>query len=141
MNTPEISWAIQHAKHYHNEKEYAHAARVAAYVAEMEIIPKEYKDFCIALAFMHDILEDTKFSIVDIRDYYDSFKAALKLLTRNKETSYVDYIKQIKSKTHIPYGQCAYYVKLADMKDHLSQTETLTDKLKEKYLEGLAYLL
>ncbi|MDF2885564.1 MAG: hypothetical protein K0R54_6138, partial [Clostridiaceae bacterium] len=29
----------------------------------------------------------------------------------------------------------------ADMKDHLAQTETLTDKLKEKYLKALPYLL
>jgi hypothetical protein len=32
-------------------------------------------------------------------------------------------------------------VKLADMKDHLMLKETLTDKLKEKYLTGLAELL
>lgn len=35
----------------------------------------------------------------------------------------------------------AYWVKIADMKDHLIQTATLTDKLKEKYLRGLAILL
>lgn len=35
----------------------------------------------------------------------------------------------------------AYWVKLADMKDHLAQTDTLTDKLKDKYLTALPYLL
>ena len=34
-----------------------------------------------------------------------------------------------------------YWVKIADMKDHLAQTDTLTDKLKEKYIEALPYLL
>ena len=34
-----------------------------------------------------------------------------------------------------------YWVKIADMRDHLEQTDTLTDKLKEKYLAALPYLL
>lgn len=37
--------------------------------------------------------------------------------------------------------QAVYWVKIADMKDHLSQKETLTERLKEKYLEGLVILL
>lgn len=39
------------------------------------------------------------------------------------------------------FTECAYYVKLMDVKDHLMQRETLTDKLKNKYTEALSYLL
>ena len=52
---------------------------------------------------------------------------------------YIEYIKRIKKWADT--RQEAYWVKLADMKDHLAQTETLTDKLKEKYLAALPYLL
>lgn len=141
MKAPKISDAIWKAKFYYDKKGFEHAARVAAYVADMGIIPEEDEDFCVALAFMHDLVEDTEFSLRDISDDFPYFKGALKLLTKNKEVSYPDYCKNIKEKNHLDYGRCAYYVKLADMKDHLSQTETLTDKLKEKYLKGLAYLL
>lgn len=48
-------------------------------------------------------------------------------------------IENIKE-NYVTYPE-AYWVKLADMKDHLSLTDTLTDKLKEKYLSGMRYLL
>lgn len=79
------------------------------------------------------------------RKYYNkkTFYHALDvaILTKDKEQSYVDYCIEIKNSISLFSGQLAYWVKLADMKDHLSKTETLTDKLKAKYLEGLAYLL
>ena len=54
----------------------------------------------------------------------------------------MDYIKYIKKiRDYSDTKPEAYWVKMADMKDHLSQTDTLTDKLKEKYLTALPYLL
>ena len=50
-----------------------------------------------------------------------------------------EYIKNIKENM-VLYPE-VYWVKIADMKDHLAQTDTLTDKLKEKYIEALPYLL
>ena len=38
-------------------------------------------------------------------------------------------------------GKCAWWVKIADMKDHLAQRDTLTEKLRDKYLEALPHLL
>jgi hypothetical protein len=58
-------------------------------------------------------------------------------LTRQKSESYLDYIKRLKKNTS-PYP---YIIKLADMKDHLNQTDTLTEKLKEKYWNALPELL
>ncbi len=94
-------------------------------------------DDCIALAIMHDLLEDTEYMSDAITDPY--FKECLELITKPDDMGYIDYIKNIKDcyETHPEM----YYVKLADMKDHLLQTETLTDKLKEKYLAALPYFL
>lgn len=134
-----VSTAMKLAKRYYSEKEYEHAMRVAGYVAEMMIIPPDYRDECICLAIMHDLIEDTKFEYAAYMPEY--FGKALELLTKPKEVSYVDYCKKLRCTDYTNYKMCAYYVKLADMKDHLCQTETLTDKLKAKYLEGMAYLL
>ena len=87
---------------------------------------------------MHDLLEDTNYNPKGLPE---NFTNALKILTKAKEVSYDDYCKSIKSVCHINYRKCAYWVKLADMKDHLSLIDTLTDRLKEKYLSGLRYLL
>ena len=130
--------ALRFAKEYYTEEGYNHAMRVAGYVAEMRMIPYNYQDECVALAIMHDLVEDTEYKPTQLPEY---FGKALKLLTKEKDQSYKEYCKTLKESTTLTYGQCAYYVKLADIKDHLSQKETLTDKLKEKYLEGLAELL
>lgn len=134
-----VSTAMRLAKEYYSEKGYKHAMRVAGYVAEMMIIPREYRDECICLAIMHDLVEDTEFEYSAYMPEY--FGKALELLTKPKEMSYVDYCKRLRCTDYTNYKMCAYWVKLADMKDHLCQTETLTDKLKAKYLEGMAYLL
>ena len=86
--------------------------------------------------------EDTDFSeSYNFQSLPEYFKNALILLTKPKEVSYVDYCKELRCTDFTNWKMCAYWVKLADMKDHLCQKETLTDKLKEKYLEGLAELL
>ena len=127
-------------KQYYDEATYDHAQRVADYVLESGLVPITMWEDCIKLALMHDLIEDTDYKGEDLPP---RFKEALMLLTKPKGMKYVDYCKQLK-----PYRGyatavqlAAYYVKLADMKDHLAQKETLTDRLKQKYLEGLAELL
>lgn len=133
-----VSKAMELAAKYYNEETYAHAMRVAGYVAQNMTIPQEYRDECVALAICHDLIEDTECSILC---FPDNFKEALKLLTKPKEQDYVEYCKRLRPTRGTNYQNCAYWVKLADMKDHLSLTETLTEKRKEKYLAGLAVLL
>lgn len=140
-NPMTVSTALSLAKQYYTKKGYEHAMRVAGYVSEMMIIPNEYRDECVCLAIMHDLLEDTEFKYKTSAGYPVYFGKALELLTKPKDMSYVDYCKQLRCTDYIDYKMCAYWVKLADMKDHLCQKETLTDKLKAKYLEGLAELL
>lgn len=138
-NTPtSVAYALKMAKEYYTEDKYNHAMRVMEYVAENEMIPFEYKDDCIALALMHDLIEDTKYTGAELPD---NMYKALKILSKSKEEDYITYIKHIKEHNVTKWGMCAYWVKLADMKDHLTQRETLTDKLRDKYLEALPYLL
>lgn len=133
-----VSMAMELAAKYYDENTYAHAMRVAGYVAQNMTIPYEYRDECVALAICHDLIEDTECSIVG---FPDNFGEALKLLTKPKGEDYVEYCKRLRPVRGTHYQNCAYWVKLADMKDHLTLTDTLTDRLKEKYLVGLAVLL
>lgn len=138
-----IEDAIKVARKYYDESTYYHAMRVAGYVVNDNLIPKDKMERCVALAIMHDLQEDTEFDYQrdSANNAYDAYtKRCLELLTRDKEkTSYEDYLNNIK-KNYNSYPE-AYWVKMADMKDHLSETETLTERLKEKYLEALPYLL
>lgn len=133
-----VAYALKMARKYYSKDTYEHAMRVMTYVAENETVPYIYKDDCVALAIMHDLIEDTEYSGLDLPD---NMYNALMLLSKPKEQSYIEYIKTIKLHIDTDWGKCAYWVKLADMKDHLSQKETLTEKLKDKYLEALPYLL
>lgn len=137
-----IGYALRMAKKYYKPGTYDHALRVANYVAENKIIPEEKMDDCIALAIMHDLLEDTLYGLwIGAEDEIgERFCDLLRLITYDEDTvNYIDYIKNINDKSD-EYPE-VYWVKLADMKDHLALTETLTDKLKEKYLAALPYLL
>ena len=133
-----VSKAMELAARYYDENTYAHAMRVAGYVAQNMTIPYEYRDECVALAICHDLIEDTECSVVG---FPDNFGEALKLLTKPKGEDYVEYCKRLRPTRGTHYQNCAYWVKLADMKDHLILTDTLTEKRKEKYLAGLAVLL
>ena len=118
--------------------------RVAGYVLNDNLIPKDKIDKCVALAIMHDLLEDTEFDYKQDFNYvfYDieHFKECLVLLTRDKKLEiYKDYLRKIKD-NYNSYPE-AYWVKLSDIKDHLEKTDTLTDELKTKYCDTLSVLL
>ena len=134
-----LTYALRMAKEYYKPETYVHALRVMQYVADNETIPYEYQEDCLALAVMHDLLEDTDYP--GGCELGENFSNALDLLTKPKDKAYIEYIKDIKDTRHTNWRMCAWWVKLADMKDHLAQTDTLTDKLKEKYLAALPYLL
>lgn len=132
-----IGYALRMAKQYYKPDTYEHALRVAAYVADNKMIPNRDMDNCISLAIMHDLIEDTEYD--QWNDVPLVLRHGMKNITKKKDEDYIDYIKNIvNNKDTCPE---AYWVKLADMKDHLARTETLTDKLKEKYLAALPYLL
>lgn len=140
------------ALEYYSEVKYAHCKRVVNFInpnapyyiqgllcLDEDKTTKSIKEDLIDVAWLHDIYEDTSCPHL----FQGDIEQALKLLTHNKlADDYCYYLSKIKSAAKNSYaGQLAYWVKIADMKDHLDQTQTLTDKLKEKYLGGLAVLL
>lgn len=130
---------------------FEHSVQVAIYaesICNSIDYDKDTEDVSV-VAILHDILEDalnddTKIMIRPILDSELSTVQyqALNLLTRAKDEPYVDYIKRIKILSlSTEFGEIAYIVKMADMKDHLTRIETLTDELKEKYIKGLSLLI
>ena len=152
FDIPDIKNALSIAAKYYTPEDFAHAKRVAEYIITHPFIPEQYRICCTCLALMHDLLEDTSYTNEPEfeLDSWSSgglspmeFHEALLLLTRPKDMEYMSYIKRF----HLLNGptkavnECAWWVKLADMKDHFAQRETLSDSLKQRYLQGLSCLL
>lgn len=135
-----IMRALSIARANYSNNGLKHALRVAEYVYKNNMIDNNIKTLCVALAIMHDLIEDTNVEIMDIIAYFDNHIAeCLDLLTKDKNEDYNKYLMDIKECSKL----CpeVYWVKIADIKDHLNLKNTLTNRLKEKYLNGLAILL
>lgn len=143
LDTPEYKLtkiAIHAARAYYDKETFDHAKRVADYIFDNEAIPIDIRNECWCVALMHGLLEDTDYEPYELYpDYEDAYKA-LRILT-NKGMKYDEYCKKIHDSARTRYGQIAWFVKLADIKDHLILSDTLTDRLKEKCINGLRYLL
>ena len=95
---------------------------------------------CI-VALLHDVVEDTEIIFEDLeKEFSKEIMDALKLLTHDKETDYMDYVREIKK------NPIATKVKLADLKHNYDKARIfreLTDKEKSKgnlYKEAYKYL-
>ena len=120
-----------------------------------QLLPTYYKNDTITLKRKNNIVgyrviyygsltlfDEENYKLINKHCHSIPKTEALKFLTKPKDMKYTEYCKKLRPGYHATDAQrCAYYVKIADMKDHLAQTETLTDRLKKKYLEGLAELL
>lgn len=139
----DVKNALKIARKYYDEETFYHTMRVAAYVANDNLIPENKRDKCVVIAMLHDLLEDTECNLTDYIDYYDANECrilnCIELLSKKEDVQYVDYLRDIKE-NYENYPE-AYWVKLADMKDHLNQKETLTETLKEKYLNSISELM
>ena len=117
-----------------NDK-YEHTKRVVNYA--YDIVTRECCDpdeevLCVVLAYLHDVIEDGSERAEEcICEYFGNtvLNYVLLLTHRKDEETYPEYIDRVLAGPH-----AVQYVKRADMKDHLCQKETLTPKLKEKYL-------
>lgn len=140
-----ISCAIKKAKQYCDKKIYNHSLRVIEHIAEMDIIPNNaMKDDCICLILMYNLIGNTELTEFDAFSEYEEpcLIEALSLMEKPKSISlYNNYYSRIKKNMNTYSGKLAYFVTLADIKEHLCQKETLTDELKNRYLEGLIKLL
>ena len=96
-------------------------------------------EVCVAL--LHDTVEDTDITFEDLinEGFNDNIICALKLLTHNDDTPYMDYIYKIKT------NPIARIVKLADLyhNSDLTRLDLTVDKIPPKYeiyLDAIKFL-
>ncbi len=117
---------------FYSEKKKAHAERVERYVTDdtrYALMKPEDKILIRAIALAHDLLEDTKCLYEDLNKIDFFLADSVKLLTHVKPITYYDYCNNIIKSNN----SFALIVKTADLKDHLTLTDTLTPKLIKKY--------
>ena len=97
----------------------------------------------VIIALLHDVVEDTEWTIEDMEKegFSNNIIDALKLLTHNDDIGYLEYVKQIKMSTN----QYAKAVKLADLKHNsdLSRLMNVDEKILdrvEKYGKAILIL-
>ena len=121
-----------------------HLERVANRVREMEynmVDETSEINLYIVAAYLHDVIEDTDYLIGDIIDEYgETVAEAVKLLTRDKEETYADYIIGIKNSVFLE-GKIARVVKLADLFDHLMGPTPCPPHLIKRYEKSLYTLI
>ncbi len=93
------------------------------------------------VALLHDVLEDSDFSLADLKEigFAPQVLEALVCLTKAENEDYFDYLKRIAQ------NALAKEVKKADLQDNLDVTRlmVLTEKDRErlnKYLKALRFL-
>ena len=139
MTGVQLLEVVKICEKWYNDNIFFHCSRVVRNLeADMlfQFIPQENQNDLRALAICHDLLEDTE--IANSEDFNRLIKLGvsipkLKTLTRNKNDSYDKYIQMCLSNPDTRIVKCA------DMCDHLSQKDTLTPRLKDKY-DKVAYL-
>ncbi|MEQ6354023.1 HD domain-containing protein [Lysinibacillus sp. M3] len=94
-----------------------------------------------ATAYLHDVLEDTKITANDLKNagIPDNVIEAVQVLTKDRNTPYFDYLRQVKA------SPIARLVKLADLKHNSDRSRLLsiTDKdleRLEKYKKATEFL-
>ena len=135
---------IKLADKWYSNKKFRHAIRVAEYAMEQPFLSKtefELRESLFVVGLLHDVLEDTKITPKEFYEcpyIHENEYKAIEILTHNKEKcSYEEYIQKIIDSKNL----LAFLVKKADLKDHLTMTDTLTDKLKNKYYPIIKYFL
>ena len=139
MTGVQLLEVVKICEKWYNDNIFFHCSRVVRNLeADMlfQFIPQENQNDLRALAICHDLLEDTE--IANSEDFNRLIELGvsmpkLKTLIRNKNDSYDKYIQMCLSNPDTRIVKCA------DMCDHLSQKDTLTPRLKDKY-DKVAYL-
>lgn len=80
------------------------------------------------VALLHDVIEDTAYTIDDLKFFTEDQREALLLLTHDKDIPYMTYIEAIKK------NKIARRVKLADLDQNmkLKRLKTVTEKDLER---------
>ncbi len=95
----------------------------------------------IIVALLHDVVEDSDYSIEDLRKkgFSDAVLEAISLMTHADGVNYMDYVRPIKN------NPIARVVKLADLRHNsdLTRLEVVDEKALERrnrYQEAIAFL-
>ena len=128
--TEQSKIALALIERLHDKKTLRHSIRVANMATENE--HADIEDLIYQVGLLHDILEDTDYTAEDLAaaGFAPSVVHSVECLTKQKDEDYNAHIARLFDKG----SYMAIRVKRADMKDHFMHFETLTDKLKEKYL-------
>jgi len=123
---------------------FEHLERVADRVWEMEydmVDETSEINLYVAAAYLHDVIEDTDYSVKELTDKFgETIAEAVKLLTRDKEETYADYVIGIKKSVFLE-GKIARVVKLADLFDHLMGPTPCPPNLIKRYEKSLYSLI
>lgn len=96
-----------------------HLIRVADAAANKCYINEEASSKLYQIGLLHDVFEDTDTSVEELKEYVDDeIIDAVKILTRQQEVTYMDYINSIIESGNI----LAITVKLCDLKDNMDIT-------------------
>ena len=100
-----------------------------------------YSDDCIATALLHDVVEDTDYTLTDLMgmEFSKTITEALALLTHDKTVPYMDYVNNLKD------NPIARAVKMSDLlhNSDLSRLKDITenDRMRvEKYKRAMEIL-
>lgn len=137
----------------HTQSELAQSIAVAAHEGQVDKAGKPYiehpahvasgvqGDAAKAVAWLHDVVEDTSLTFADLRErgVAPEIVEALKLLTHDESVPYLEYVRSLKS------NLLAREVKLADLRHNsdLSRLPRITEKDQrraEKYAKAIAIL-
>ena len=91
------------------------------------------------VGFLHDVVEDTRYDFDDLEEigFSEEVLSALRLLTHDKETPYMEYIERICKSGN----RTAINVKLNDLRHNLARgREGGHMRCVEKHLKALAYI-
>lgn len=96
-----------------------HLIRVASAAANMCYFSEETSNKLYKIGLLHDIFEDTDTSVEELREYVDEeIIDAVRILTRDQEATYMDYINSIIESGNI----LVTIVKLCDLTDNMDIT-------------------
>ena len=131
-------WQMEKAKVFAKQQlsvdKYEHSLRVLEYAHDTaKIYMSGLTTEVLIVAILHDVVEDSDVTLDEIEEKFGKYiRNCINVLTHEKEfETYPQYIDRVMD-SNLPEAKA---VKHADMKDHLTQKETLTPKLKEKYFE------
>lgn len=131
------AWQVANKAFKDMPVELNHSLEVGDLVIEMGLGERES-----AVAYLHDVVEDTKYTLQDLRNlgFGVDIVEAVNAITHYAGEPYRDYIDRVKT------NELAWRVKFFDLLHNISRNHTIEDKerrerLLKKYTRAVTYLI